>query len=292
MQAPIHVAFVVCVGLCGAACDQANTGNRVIGPSPAAPSPSIPVERQPVQITSGADGTPVAGARVVIDYDEYYSGPNGQVEFDPYSGASTGASVDVDAPGFLPRKTRLTSTRVVTLWPVASDAEAEAVHEMVYRRGQAVDQVLTPVTAGLAGEPFYVTLPSGATSDTLAAWTAEATGFGQPFGMRYQVMTAFQYDSNEVSVVFGGAPRCAPIPTWGFCRVTDSPYEIYQVALDKARDPVTIRRVLASRFIGANPLPGLMSLQAPANQLSEFEARTVRMILLRPLPNRWPDTDR
>jgi len=106
------------------------------------------------------------------------------------------------------------------------------------------------------------------------------------------VMTAFQYDSNEVSVVFGGAPRCEPVPTWGFCRVTDSPYETYQVALDKARDPVTIRRVLASRFIWANPLPGLMSLQAPANQLSEFEARTIRMILLRPLPNRWPDTDR
>jgi hypothetical protein len=78
---------------------------------------------------------------------------------------------------------------------------------------------------------------------------------------------------------------------WEVCRV--SPY--YMIFLDpphKARDPQTIRRVLASFFLGPNPLPGFLNPDAPANELSPLEDRTIRMILQRPLPNRWPDTDR
>lgn len=289
MRAPIRVVFVVCVGLCASACNQASNGNRVTGPSPTSPASSLPVERQPVLITSGADGTPVAGARVLINDEEYLSGPIGQVEFDPYSGASAGDRVDVDAAGFLPRKTKLNSSRVVTLWPVADDTESDAVREMVYRRGQAIDQVLTPLDTA---SPFYVSLLGDVTTEIQAAWSAEAAAFGAPFNLPYEVTTMFQYDANEIAVEFGGTPRCTPIAAWGFCRVLDSPYETYDVQAEKALDPATIRRVLADRFLGPNPLPGLMSLQAPASQLSAFESRTIRMILLRPLPNRWPDTDR
>jgi hypothetical protein len=35
-----------------------------------------------------------------------------------------------------------------------------------------------------------------------------------------------------------------------------------------------------------------MNPENPARELSPLEARTIRMILRRPLPNRWPDTDR
>ena len=292
MRAPICFALVLCAFL-SAACGEVKSRDQLTGPSPASPTAvpggSLPDHRLPVQISSGADGSPVAGARVVINDDEYHSGPIGQVEFDPYSGATVGDKVDVDAPGFLPRRTRLTSTRLITLWPVADEAEAEAVREMVYRRGGTEDQVLKPP---YPASPFYVSLLSGVTPETETIWRATAEDFGAAFNMPYEVTTMFQYDPNETGVFLGGAPKCVPIGGWGFCRVLDSPYEDYQVQEDKAQDPATIRRVLAYRFLGANPLPGLMSLRSPADQLSAFEVQTIRMILQRPLPNQWPDTDR
>jgi hypothetical protein len=34
-----------------------------------------------------------------------------------------------------------------------------------------------------------------------------------------------------------------------------------------------------------------MNATAPADDLSPLESQTIRMILLRQLPNRWPDND-
>ncbi len=61
---------------------------------------------------------------------------------------------------------------------------------------------------------------------------------------------------------------------------------------EKALDPTTIRRVLASWFLGPNPLPGFMNPDAPADSLSPLEIQTIRMILQRTRKNRWPDDDR
>jgi hypothetical protein len=57
-------------------------------------------------------------------------------------------------------------------------------------------------------------------------------------------------------------------------------------------DPLTIRRVLASWFLGPDPLPGMLNPEAPAESLRSLEAQTIRMILRRTLRNRWPDDDR
>lgn len=57
-------------------------------------------------------------------------------------------------------------------------------------------------------------------------------------------------------------------------------------------DPLTIRRVLASWFLGPDPLPGMLNPEAPAASLRSLEAQTIRMILRRTLRNRWPDDDR
>ena len=59
-----------------------------------------------------------------------------------------------------------------------------------------------------------------------------------------------------------------------------------------AADPLTIRRVLASRFLGPDPLPGLLDPEAPAASLSPLERQAIRMILRRTLKNRRPDDDR
>ena len=129
--------------------------------------------------------------------------------------------------------------------------------------------------------------------DVSDAWQREGRAFGSTFGLSYQTSSSFQYEINEVAVRFrpASSASCVPVPAWGFCR--DNPwYRSFTVLPDKAIEPVTIRRVLASWFLGPNPLPGLMNPEAPSDELSPLEAQTIRMILKRTKKNRWPDDDR
>jgi hypothetical protein len=246
-----------------------------------------------VRIVNGVDGTAVAGAAVSFenaDSDDR-SGPGGEVSPTDYIyatyGIPPGTGVDVDARGFLPRRTRIERDGVVTLWPVADDAEAEAVHRMVYgdhevRQPFDLGPILLSV---LHDEGFWG-------SEVGRAWQTEALAFGARFGLRYEWSTYFQYETNEVAVRFATAGRCSPGPPWGFCRETSPYFASFVVRPERAGDPPTIRRVLASVFLGPDPLPGLLNPDAPTDELSPFEEQTLRMVLLRRLPNRWPDTDR
>jgi len=99
------------------------------------------------------------------------------------------------------------------------------------------------------------------------------------------------YDQNEITVFFGPDHGCTPGSLSGFCRAHWA-YMDFAVATARATDALTIRRVLASQFLGPNPLPGLLNPDAPADALSPFEIQTIRMILQRPLKLRWPDNDR
>ncbi len=272
--------------VCGLGCSQ---GERLTGSSPTSPTaPPLPEYRRPIQITSGADQAPVAHARVLINDEYHESDQNGQVQPDFYTDASMGATFDVEAPGFLPRKTRIPADRVITLWPAADDTEADAIRQMVYGRGAPFGEVLVPVEPL---EPFYVTLEP-TTPDVEAAWKAGAESFGARFKLTYSVGYAFNYSTNEIAVSFADDAACPTAATLGLCPATDSPYRRFIVLRRRARDPRTIQRVIASWFIGPNPLPGLMNAVAPTDDFSALEIQTIRMILQRPRPNRWPDTDR
>jgi hypothetical protein len=247
-----------------------------------------------VRILNGADGTPVADAAVAFenaDSDDR-SGPGGEVSPTDYIyatyGIPPGTAVDVDARGFLPRRTRVERDGVVTLWPVADDGEADAVRRMVY----GDREVRPPFDLG----PIFVSAlfedPGSWNPEVERAWQTEALAFGSRFGLRYEWSTFFQYETNEVAVRFATAGRCSPGPPWGFCRETSPYFASFVVRPERAGDPPTIRRVLASVFLGPDPLPGLLNPDAPTDELSPFEEQTLRMVLLRRLPNRWPDTDR
>jgi hypothetical protein len=247
-----------------------------------------------VRIVNGADGTAVAGAAVSFenaDSDDR-SGPVGEVSPTDYFyatyGLPPGTGVDVDARGFLPRRTRIERDGVVTLWPVADDAEADAVRRMVYGDQEVHEPFdLGPILVSVLGEG-----PGFWGSDVGQAWQAEALAFGARFGLRYEWSTVFQYETNEMAIRFDTAGKCVPGPASGFCREPSPYWADFVVRPERAGDPATIRRVLASVFLGPNPLPGLLSPAAPADELSPLEEQTIRMILLRRLPNRWPDTDR
>jgi hypothetical protein len=248
-----------------------------------------------VRIVSGVDNRPVAGAAVSFAGDEgpVLSSVNGEAVPADYIfatyGTPTGTAIDVDSPGFLPRRTRIEPNRLVMLWPVADDSEAEAVRRMVY----GGREVLQPLDSGPILISVLAVGPGFWASEAGESWVAEADAFGRRFGIAYDWSDFFQYDFNEVSIRFGATGGCVPNPALGFCREPASYYwGSFLVLPERASDPTTIRRVLASVFLGPNPLPGLLNPGAPAAELSPLEAQTIRMILQRPLPNRWPDTDR
>lgn len=92
-------------------------------------------------------------------------------------------------------------------------------------------------------------------------WAAEAVAFGTPFGLDYQEGAARPWETeNEIAVRYAETGGCATIPAWGFCLDFASDTDMsFRVLPGKARDPQTIRRVLASWFLGPNPQRGLMN---------------------------------
>lgn len=286
------VLGLVVVGCGGGGTPPTPTAGSSPTPTGAGGSAGTPVMRT-VRIVSGADGTPVAGAAVAFENADSpdRSGPGGEVSPTDYIystyGVPPGTGVDVDARGFLPRRTRIERGGVVTLWPVADGAEADAVRRMVYG-DQEIRQPfdLGPILLSVLQDEGFWGSEAGQT------WKAEALAFGARVGLGYEWSTFFQYETNEVAVRFDTVGQCAFGPGWGFCREPSPYFASFVVRPERVRDPVTIRRVLASVFLGPNPLPGLLNPDEPTDELSPLEEQTIRMILLRRLPNRWPDTDR
>jgi len=289
----VAIRRLLVVGLTLAASGCGQEGPR---PSPTDDSAAAPPSLlQGVRIVSGVDNRPVAGATVYFEDDDGPVLSDGNGEAAPVGyisatyGTPTGSAIDVDSPGFLPRRTRIEPNRLVTLWPVADDTEAEAVRRMVY----GGREVLQPLDSGPILISVLAVGPGFWASEAGESWRAEADALGRRFGIAYDWSDFFRYDFNEVSVRFGGTGGCVPNPALGFCREpASSELGSFLVLPERASDPATIRRVLASVFLGPNPLPGLMNPDAPAADLSPLEAQTIRMILLRRLPTRWPDTDR
>ena len=117
-------------------------------------------------------------------------------------------------------------------------------------------------------------------AETLASWRNAAVSFFRVLTTEVDVRnTVFQYDLNEILVSFTSRSDCAGIRLWSICRTF--PYWFYEVPQAIARDEGAIQRTLALTFVGPNPLPGLLNLNNPGNELSPFELQTLRMVLAR-----------
>ena len=244
------------------------------------PTPLVPS----LHVFSGGDHTPVPSAVASGGGASNTTDQTGTIPASLLAGLKVGDPIDIQANGFLPRSTTVPSNGQIFLWPVANAAESDAVHRMVYDRELPQD-VFYPVVGA-----FSLTLihPS---QTQLASWEAEVVAFGAPLGLSYSTFDFFQYDENEVEVLFSGG-TCVPDPILGFCREDYPDYKVFNVSPDRASDPVTIDRVLASWFLGPNPLPGLLNPSAPTTTLSALERQTIAMMLLHTKPTRWPDNDR
>ena len=252
------------------------------------PPPAGMVDTRTLEIVSGATRAAVAGATITIGGATYVSDAAGHpADGEQYRPADS--DVDVVATGYLRRETRASYGNKIVLWPVADEQEMEAIRRMVYAR----DGLLRPRQAMDAG-PLYVSL-FGQGPDTLRRWQGVAAAVANELEVAIEVSPFFQYENNEVGVrtLGEGANLCTPILAWGFCQDPQSQfYEIYWMSPDRINDGAAARRVILSFFLGPNPMGGVMNLDDPGEALSPLELQTIRMILLRPRDNRWPDSDR
>jgi hypothetical protein len=277
-------AIAVCIT--EAACDGAKElATPTAPPTAVSTVPTGTFDLGIFRIVSGADQSPIEGAAVLVDGAAYTSRSDGRLSDRSVYVART-AAIDIDAPGYLPRRSLLAHAADLALWPIEGDDEKEATRQMVYERDGVMRDLFIP-----AERPIYVT--TSLAPEILNIWKDVANQLAPKLGVVFEFAAFMQYAQNEmlVSVDKGGQARCSHVPAWGFCW-EPSPYPTVTVLQDRLTDRTTIARVLVSFFLGANPLPGFMNAQAPADSLTPLEGRTVRMILQRPHKNRWPDTDR
>jgi hypothetical protein len=227
----------------------------------------------------------VAGAHVTGAGVDGTTNEAGQITLSAGPGC---VMLTVRAPGYLDRQTCATSA--ITLWPVANEAEAAATREAVFNSGEVLRKP-SDIPWLLTGE----ILERGGLRNVwlAAARQLRSLGFTIP-------MTDNGDDSYIVSVA-ATPPLCNHSGfTWsfvpaGFCWDTTPDYFIYNVTIDPARlqdEAVAVRAIVYRLGMRPHSAPGLMNETDPANELSEFEKRTLRMMYLRRLTYiAWPDYD-
>src|SRR5262245_13686673 len=91
-----------------------------------------------VQLLSGDDGTPVAGALVRIGDHMVRADSRGRLTVEVWDGES----IDVEAAGFLLRQTSVGQAERFTLWPVGPTYPEEYVRRLLYTSAgrSALDQ--------------------------------------------------------------------------------------------------------------------------------------------------------
>ena len=291
------LCLALIVGGWGLGCSESPTSPGGFPRPPAAPPPTA--ASRTVSVVSGWDQTPVAHAQVRMDGAALTTDANGQFEW-PRT-VPPEQPLDVDAAGFLPHRTRMFGVRetyTIALWPASNEAEAAAIKAMAF------SGLGDNPTLGSKGWPVYqlalVLADPSRTASVFDDWSREYEEIriltGRPLSLSPIPRGGGPTDEfdNEVIVMFEETESCKDL--WGFCDFVgnDSRFGYftrpYRMSLTMAARPGVMKRLLASGFLNANPLPGLLNKTAPAAELSVLEKQTLKMQSIRPAGTRWPDT--
>jgi hypothetical protein len=267
-------------------------------PPPAGPTPFPGTgQAQPpdvaVTVVDGWDNAPVAAARVTIHDQSFVTDARGSLIVPR---ALSGSTMDVDAVGFLPRRTYFQTVNPTTLWRVTEEREAEAIRDFVFFRDQSGTYVLPSLaaytvaldTSGLAVEGRVA---------AEAAWREVLGTLGElrlpfvvgnpPFG-DWGVVASFTPMADE---------SCVPA-RWGVCWYYPRDPGYYSTTGARIRAdpaawyPTILRALIYGALNQYSPGPGLLSRDDPAHELSLFERRALKMMSLRRPGHLWPDRDR
>lgn len=269
---PVSAAYLVACGLLLGGCRAA---------TPTTPTAVEVTGLRQVSITApcGYDDPP-SNATVTV---------NGTLAQLDYNGAArfptdvTGQVVDIEAPGFLHRRT-VASTLPISLWP-AEDGDEEVLRTLVFEEIHGETR-LRAVPASVEVDFGASITPSLRADALLAAGLLNGimqqtrVGFpgGPPVTPAADVVTRLEIGP------------CPPSP-FGICRVGGSDALVH-ITLDASRRPETMTRVLAMLFLrGDNPQPGLVSSSRPTSTLSPVEINALCMVHRRSTQTRVPDDD-
>ena len=268
------------------------------GRSPAAPreigSPNAPPGQTTFTILDGWSRAPVAGATVTANGQQAVTDGSGEIRFAWTS--SSCMTMDVMAAGYLERRTcGSASNPQITLWPISSAEEAEAIRNWIFTK----DRIEGYAWSGFT---FIALSPDlAAREDVAAMWSSEANVVNQVTQgrIRFQWVASAPEEGLLVEAT-DTMPSCSVTPPWtfdvaGFC-VEYDPAVYYldrlRVKSDRLVDRSSVLRALLSAVkIRAHTLPGLLNLTRPEAELSEFERKTLAMLGQRPRTVTWPDFD-
>jgi hypothetical protein len=271
-------------------------GRQPLAPSSAG-SPLPPARLAPadesatIKIVNGWTGAAVQGAEVTAGGNRTLSDDAGSVRLH-----TTGAclTIHVTAPGFLDRRTCAVSE--ITLWPIADAFERDATRTMVFLRehliGSESSAFVTQVT--LAPE-------LRASSDIVSTWRSAANDVETLTQGRLSFAFG-DYPTEALVIGSGNSLACefwpSTWPVWPvrislFCPEAGDDYWIRLRVMSAGLADIRVaeRALLWSVGIVPHPLPGLLNIDHPADQLSEFERKTLHMIGLRRTKLAWPDFD-
>ncbi len=272
-------------------------------PSPSAPPPLFP-PGSVLSIQSGYDGAPVAGADVRVGGVSFRSDAEGRVPLP--NGASPGLTLEVTAPDFLPRRTRLTRAEdlAVALWPaeirrIGLDQDMTRILLHQGTSGGGPLQAMRRITPGTTEIRLWpdATLRAAPRAMTALGTATErlAATAGIPF-----VVVDQQPAGGFVIVVHEGTLQtpcisCALQKTNGRTPWEVTGGEIYIGNSGMLHPGVWIHEVGHILGLGHSPRVGLdVMATAPPIQppdFSELEMVTVRMMLKRPPGKLFPDDD-
>jgi len=272
----------------------------VDAPRGAAPLPPVSGPSGHFQVTDGWTGRPVTEVTVWLGETIQPVAPDGRVAVET-PGCTRARFV---APGYLERvvvcvQALIARGEAATLWPVATAAEAEATREAVFTGLQRL--------AGFYSPEFHFEPDLAGRADVVAAWTAANDRLSAATGG--EVRAAFLQDPPTdgfvVSLGTGPSACTSSFFSWtfaaaGFCWGPWMGYFVQVMPVDAQRvaDPsVALRALLHGAGMRPHQLPGLFNATAPADELSEFERRTMHMARQRsrltvfPGSVRWPDIE-
>lgn len=282
----------------GASCVVASWVGLMLGcggsSGPAAPTPPA-TGSQTISVVSGENGLPLGGLRVLAAGIGYTTNASGQLSIP--SALTAGATLDIEAAGFLKRETTLGNGPQFSLWPSQAQGATEAWTQQVLHGTFGTSPMLRPDPqlrqytiigdASITADPASVL----ALERAAAMWNAAITGSG--FTIRVGTGPAVNAYGVVVAAIDPTIPTSGGAAPLGTGRALSGGTISFRT-LAVARLPNLVAHELGHMFgIGHSPdSVDIMFSASPAPDLSAREQMTVRLMLQRRPGKIWPDNER